>query len=248
MSADTHGNATPPRRSPWSDGVGRPLDPMEVGIGLEGGFSPALAAQVLADPYLLAYLNRYMSRYMERNGHLPYDYQLRLERECAHPTPEGDADLRVALAIGYGVPDGEFDGLLEELDDWAADAANAGAGVTMGAVDFDRELADLFAPVLLGDGDAEHAGGGAPALGDSVGDWDAAFTSQRCRVLVRRDPHDGMLAVRLDYPDGDGMRRVVLRFADGGTLELDADIRRGTWQRSGIAAPSDGMPVSCTVR
>lgn len=245
---DTHGNTTPPRRSPWADGVERPITPLQAMIGLDGGFNTTLANQVLAEPYVLAYLNRHLSRYAERNGHLPYDYQLRIERECAEPSEDGDADLRVALAIGYGVPDEEFDGLLEELGAWSARDTDSGAlgGVTMGAVDFDRELDDMFAPVLLGDADGGAVEAG-PSLGDTVGDWDVAFSSQRCRVLVRRDPQGVTLAVRLDYPDADGLRRITLHFADGQTLELTADVKGGVWRRGGIEAPADGLPVSCTV-
>ncbi|KFI91293.1 hypothetical protein [Bifidobacterium stellenboschense] len=235
--------------SPWRDGAARPFTPRDVIAGLTGGFPPTLAVQVLADDAALAYANRYLGRYLALAGHLPYPYESRVERECRESTPEGDADLTVALAVGYGVPDAMFDELARELDAWDG-------GVTMGAMDADSVAstasahADRFAPVLLGDaGDVGDVGGAGtrPAAGER---WDATFVSQRARVLVRRDD-SGTLALRVDMPDADGAHRLTLRFADGSELALDIDVRRGTWRRGGVAAPAaaaDGLPVSCTLR
>ncbi|PLS26058.1 hypothetical protein [Bifidobacterium parmae] len=226
--------------SPWRDGVARPFTPRDVIAGITGGFPPTLAVQMLADDAALAYANRYLGRYLALAGHLPYPYESRVERECRESTPDGDADLTVALAVGYGVPDAMFDELARELDAWDG-------GVTMGAMDAASAHSDRFAPVLLGDagsGETADTAGSRLAVG---GRWDATFVSQRARVLVRRDDA-GTLALRVDMPDADGAHRLALRFANGNELALDVDIRRGTWRRGGVKAPAEGLPVSCTLR
>ncbi|KAB5607651.1 hypothetical protein [Bifidobacterium jacchi] len=235
--------------SPWRDDVARPFTPRDVIAGLTGGFPPALAARMLADGVALAYANRYLTRYSALSGHLPYPYESRVERECRESTPEGDADLAVALAVGYGVPDAMFDDLAHELDAWdgavtmgAADAADADAVL---------ESVGRFAPVLLGDeGGRTDVGtdGDASCRERPTGThWDAVFVSQRSRVLMRRDSA-GTLTLRVDMPDADGAHVLVLRFADGNELTLDIDVRRGTWRRGGVAVPSGALPVSCTLR
>ncbi|KAB7791442.1 hypothetical protein [Bifidobacterium leontopitheci] len=218
--------------SPWSDGRRRPFTPREVIAGVTGGFDQELAGKMLADDVALAYVNRYLTRYRALAGHLPYPYESRIERECNEPTEDGDADLKVALAIGYGVPDSMFDELQQELDDW--DGA-----VTMGAMEFDAELASLLEPVLLGDETGER-----PAVGEH---WDVEFSSQRCRVRVRRDTADDTLTVAVDMPERDGLHRLTLRFADGSDLTLDIDVKRGSWRRGGIDAGGTGLPTACTL-
>lgn len=242
MTDRTTNGATP--TSPWSDGVRRPYAPRDVIAGLTAGFDPGLASWVLDDPTALAYANRYLTRYLALAGHLPYPYESRVERECRESTPEGDADLAVALAVGYGVPDAMFDELQGDIDRWDG-------GLTMGAVDAGLPHVDRFAPVLLGDGGTD--GGGIAGDGDTAehggtdGHWDVTFVSRRCRVLARRDDA-GTLALRVDMPEGDGRHTLTLRFADGGETTLPIDVRRGTWRRGGVVVDGKGLPVSATVR
>lgn len=224
-------------RSPWNDGATRPFTPRDVIAGVTGGFAPDLAAAVLADGTALAYANRYLTRYIALAGHLPHPYESRVARECADPTPEGDADLTVALAIGYGVPDEAFDELARELDDWDG-TVTMGAGEPVPA----GVGADRFAPVLLG---GSGTGGTRSLPPESAERWDVEFSSQRCRVRVRRERADGTLALRVDMPEQDGMHRLVLRFADGPDMAFDIDVRRGVWRRGGVAAT--GLPVSVTI-
>lgn len=234
-------------QSPWKDGVMRPFAPRDVIAGLTGGFDPTFAGQVLADDAALAYANRYLTRYLALAGHLPYPYENRVERECRESTPEGDADLTVALAVGYGVPDTMFDELTRELDEWDG-AVTMGAASDAAIAQADAAVhAGRFAPVLLGDADDETGGTDHSAAPGEH--WDVMFISQRSRVLVRRD-EAGTLTLRVDMPDADGTHRLVLRFAGGDELSLNIDVRRGTWRRGGVAAPAEdsGLPVSCTLR
>ncbi|PJM74956.1 hypothetical protein [Bifidobacterium simiarum] len=233
MTGKTSGGAS--ATSPWSDGVRRTYTPRDVIAGLTGGFDPDLAFRVLDDPQTLAFANRYLTRYLALAGHLPYPYESRVERECRESTPEGDADLAVALAVGYGVPDAMFDELQGDIDWWDG-------GLTMGPVDAGPSYADLFAPVLLGDGGAE-----GDERGGTEEHWDVTFVSRRCRVLVRRDDA-GALTLRVDMPEGDGRHTLTLRFADGSEMTLSVDVRRGTWRRGGVPADGVGLPISATVK
>lgn len=246
---DADGATSRKDASSRKDDAAESFDPIDVLAGVTAGFDPELASRVLADDDALAYANQYLTEYIALAGHLPYMYESRVERECREPTPEGDADLAVALAIGYGVPDEMFDDLSRELDAW-------NGGLTMGAVDAGLPHADMFAPVLLGEGDAGRdgsaaggavAGGGAAGREDVGEHWDVAFVSRRCRVLVRRDD-TGALALRVDMPEGDGRHTLTLRFADGHETTLTIDVRRGTWRRGGVIADGKGLPISATVR
>lgn len=88
-------------RDLWKDGKMHSLTPRQVTAAITGGFDAVTAQRVLADERMLDYVKHYLREYTERAGHIPYDYALRLISEHNHHTNDGDADLRVAHAVGF---------------------------------------------------------------------------------------------------------------------------------------------------
>ncbi|MBT1176267.1 hypothetical protein JS532_01640 [Bifidobacterium callimiconis] len=232
MTNNQNGTGEPRPASPWADGAHRAVSPRQVMASITGGFGADDARRALADDGILAFVNRYLTEYRRRTGHLPYMFQSRVDDEIADPTEEGDWDLRVAFAVGYGIPDNVFD----ELRD---DAATWGTGMSMGAVPY--ASTERRTPVLLGDADKPAT----PSPGTAA--WDVSFLSQQCHVLVRADRERHTLAIRCEWPDHDGRHTITLRFPDGLELELDATIVRGVWRAGNIDNPDDLLPVSCRV-
>lgn len=227
-------NGAPSPATPWNDGVRRGISPRQVMASITGGFDETDARRALADEGILSFVNRYLTEYRRRTGHLPYMFQSRVDDEIAEPSEEGDWDLRVAFAVGYGIPDDVFDELRNDAETW-------GTGMSMGAVPY--ASTEQRMPVLLGDTDD----GATPSRNAPGLDWDVSFLSQQCRVLVRADNGRHTLAVRCEWPDHDGRHTITLRFPDGSELDLEANIIRGVWRTGNIDNPDDVLPISCRV-
>lgn len=221
---------------PWTDNVVRPITPRQVMSGVVGGFDEALALMVLADDLAIAYVNRFLTEYRRRSGHLPYQFQSRIERELVEPTEVGDWDLKVALAAGYGLSDEAFDQLLAESDDWDLN-------IRMGAVTWDPEMDVEHRPVMLGDERTSVS----PESGKQSARWDVVFISQHCRILVRSDKDGATLSVRCEWPDHDGKYALVLRFLGGTEIRIDVVIVRGVWRKAGILNPDGALPIYCAL-